>query len=367
MNPAIASCTLDVSPPQRESPFVLSTAPDLGNRPVQLYPMQVSAWSQRAGLYDPLLPMAVRTQSMGMRRVRLYCSERPEQDVRLVVHGGGAVRALGRRTEPRLETLTWLQSHDQSLRYYYNQPKATIVESTRFFDNNGQEVAKPLYDPAQGLFHHAQPVTGALVVSYEPGFFLYEIEYDTGESEMTAKAFQAMQRAWLAGNIRDALIPPVRIIALSGQQAAQTAFPRTFWPEHSSAALLFQDEVKAPVMGMDIHTAPGGYSVDLSRMSPCWLRCRDRLKPGATLFTQEELAAIQACVEKNSPQQSSYQYVESKRESRTERIYSRDDPDTYIDVERTIAMTLEKKSLQGGLCEGEDGQSQTLSLRFKSN
>lgn len=369
MSEPVAHCLLNITTEQRASPFVLSANPDPGNRPVQLYPMRVTAWSQQAGVYDRQLPMALRSKLSGLRRIRLYCSERLESDLRLVVHGEGRLRFLGRRKEPYLETLTWLQSQSETLRYFYNQPETEIVESTRFFDNRGREVPPPGYLPTFGIFRHAQPVTGALVVSYQPGFFLYEVEYDAGESVMTEKAFREMKRAWLAGNIHDAWIPPVRVIALSGHQATQLTFARAFWPERSSASLLFQDEEKAPALGSGLYEVPGGYEVDPKQMSPCWVRCRDRIKPGATRFTQAELAAIQACFEKNSPKNSSHQYVESSRKSRTERIYSRSDPDTYIDIERTVSMTLEKKSVQGGLCEegSLEGQTQTLSLRFKSH
>lgn len=369
MSEPVAHCLLPITTEQRESPFVLSVGQDLGNRPVQLYPMRVNAWSQQSGVYDRVLPIAVRTKLSGLRRIRLYCSERLETDVRLVVHGEGSTRCLGRRKEPLLETLTWVQSQSHALRFFYNQPETEIIASTRFFDNAGQEVAPPNYLPAHGLYRHPQPVTGAMVVSYQPGFFLYEVEYDTGASVMTEKAFSEMKRAWLAGNIRDAWIPPVRVIALSGQQATQLTFARAFWPDRSSASQLFQDEEKAPELGAGMHAVPGGYAVDPQQMSPCWLRCRDQIKPGGTVFTQSELAAIQACFTKNSAQKSSYQYVESSRKTRTERIYSRNDPDTYVDIERTVSMTLEKKSVQGGLCAegGSDGQTQTLSLRFKSN
>ncbi|MEO5352696.1 MAG: hypothetical protein H7835_05715 [Magnetococcus sp. XQGC-1] len=301
----IAHCTLSVTTAQQPDPFLLSVDDDLGSRPLHLYPLQVGIWSQYAGVYDRYLPMALRMKKPGMRRVRLYCAERPESAVRLLANNGGEIRCLGRRREPLLETLTWVQAESQSLRYPYDQPAVTIRESTRFFDNDGKEVSKPTYLPALGTFRHQQPVTGAMVVAYQPGFFLYEIEYDTGGGEISAKAFQEIKLAWLAGNIRDAVIPRVRVIALSERQAAQISFPRSFWPEHSSADYSFQDTEKV-LACIDTHGMP------------------------------------------------SYQYVESQRETVTERIYSKSDPNHYIDVQRTTALAFERRLLSGEPCAEEN-------------
>lgn len=304
MTHPIAHCTLAITTGQRPEPFVLTTGDDPGSRPVQVQPLQVTVWSQYPGMYDHYLLQALRLKSPGMRRIRLYCSNRSPTAVRLVAHGGGAVRCLGRRREPILETITWLQEQSHPLRYGYDQPAVTIRECTRFFDHAGNAVARPTYLPALGTFRHAQPVTGAMVVEYSPSFFLYEVEYSTGEGEVSAHAFQAVKLAWLAGNIRDAAIPPVRVIALSDPQAAQLSFPRTFWPEHASASYAFQDTER-----------------------------------------------VQHCIDQNGV--PTYQYVESKRETSTERIYSKSDPNNYVDVRRAVAISFERQPVSGEVCAEE--------------
>ncbi|MBF0462783.1 MAG: hypothetical protein HQL87_15510 [Magnetococcales bacterium] len=318
MNAPIAHCQVAVRSDQQAEPFVLVADHAPGSLPVQVYPLQIDAWSQQPGIYEAYLPLALRLKAWGLRRIRLYCSSRSDNEVRLVV-GGGGYRRLGRMGETRIETVTWVQTQTQSLRFFYDQPAVTILESTRFFDNNGQETTQPVYLPESGAFYHAQPVTGALVVAYQPGYLLYEIEYDTGESAMSAAEFQAVKLAWLAGNIHDATIPPVRVMAISRQQATQVTFPRSFWPACSSARLLFRDT-----------------------------------------------EADQTCADSNGPE--SYQYVESKRETKAERIYSHNDPNTYVDILRTVAIAFELKPVNGGVCAdaAASGQSATLNLRFQN-
>ena len=361
MSETTASYRLNVYPQQRSAPFVLRVGENLGSRPVQLYPLWVNAWSQQAGVYDHLLPMAVRMKWPGQGRIRLYCSQRPESEIRLLVRGGGRYRCLGRRMESRTEILTWVRSSGEFLRYGYDQPTVTILDRTRFYDSSGQESTAPVYEPSLGRFRHDHVVTGALVVSYQTGYFLYEIEYDSGAGELTETALRALKLAWLAGNIHDAMIPPVQVIALSGQQATQFSFARRFWPEHASATLSFQDE-EAPPPTILLHGG-GLFYVNPDRMSNCWLQCRERIKPGATVFTRQELDAIEACLTNNASQGAG-QYVESQRESRSERIYSLQDPNVYIDVKRAVAVTF-KRQLDGG-CGVGAGQAPTIRLRFNN-
>ncbi|MEO5362457.1 MAG: hypothetical protein H7838_02345 [Magnetococcus sp. DMHC-8] len=315
----LASCTLQVSAGQPPDPFVLQTGHDLGSRPVRLQPVRVNAWSLQTGIHDRFLPMAMQMQAPGLQRVRLYCADRPAQEVRLLVDGEGSARCLGRRQEPVVEILTWVQSRSQPLRFGYDQPPVTIRESTRFFDNDGQEVARPLYRSDLGAFQHGQPVTGALVVEYRPACFLYEIAYGTGEQVASAQGFQALKRAWLAGNIHDAVIPPVHIIALSRHQAAQLTLPRRFWPNSSSATLQFQDT-----------------------------------------------EALQLCTEEHG--QERYQYVENGRETAAERIYSRHDPNSYVDILRTVAISFERQAVNGVPCTeaAAGGPSPQMLLRFQN-
>ena len=276
MSSLFDSLRIDFSETQAREPFVLSLGDDQGSMPLRVYPLIVNSWSQKPGIYDALLDRALRMKVAGVRRIRLYCPAHSALESRLFVHGGQH-HYLGRRQEPLVETLSWNQEESHRLRFFYDQPTVRILEKTLFFDDDGEETSPPEYTPSQGTFRHVQKVTGSMVVEYYPGFSLYEIEYDTGEEQMTEKAFREVKRAWLAGNIRDAVIPAVRVMALNGKSATQLSFQRAFWPEHSSVRSWFQEEVSEPEMV----PVPGGFRFDpADAVDSCWSRCKEKIKPG---------------------------------------------------------------------------------------
>ncbi len=343
--------------------FDLRLADDRGARPVQVKPVVVPIWSRRPGIYDHLLTEALQMRATGRRRLRLYCPKSYANQVRMTVHGG-STRCLGRRYEPMIETLTWVQGHDQRLRYHYDRPEAEIMERTRFFDVDGRETDPPVWLPAEGRFHHPQPVTGALVVAYRPGFSLYEIDYDTGVDRISPEWFREMQYAWLAGNIQDVAIPPVRVVAIAGERAAQTTFPRAFWPNRSTVRGGYEWPNGEPVLEPE----GDGYRIrSESGADLCWRLCRQSIKPDGGFLSESELQAVRECVQQG--RNPIYHYVETKRTVRTERIYSVDDAEVYVDVERQVELVMKQRRVDAGPCpESEPAPCcPELVFRFRSD
>ncbi|MBF0182793.1 MAG: hypothetical protein HQM06_00185 [Magnetococcales bacterium] len=311
MSRLLAHCLIPVASRKATASFQLLRDLQPGSRPLQLQPYGVGCWSQDPAYYEPFLSHAVRMEKEGVQRIRLYCAARPAHAIRLLVDGGRLGQCLGRRHDRVVETLTWVHSQGQFLRFAYDQPAVTLREATPFYDRDGKQVSAPLYHPAQGLFHHDKPVTGALVVEYQPEYFLYEVHYGTGEEVVTELAFRSIQLAWLMGNIEDALLPEVRVIALSGQQAAQLSFKRTYWPRSSSAAAQF--------------------------------------------VSAESLAAND---------QAQMVYLETARETSTERIYSSQNPDSYIEFQQTHSVTFSPQPGSGPATGGGNGQARSMVMRF---
>ena len=355
--------TLEIAPRENEAPVVLRVADDPGATPVRVRPAVVPIWTHAPGAYDDLLDGALLLREPGRRRVRLYCPAASAAQARLTVHGGTA-RYLGRRTAPLLETLTWVQAQQRRLPLFHDRPEAVVVEQTRFFDADGREVDPPAYLPEEGLFRHRLPVTGALVVEYRPGFSLYEIEYDTGADQISPEWFREMRRAWLAGNIADAAVPPVRVIAVSGDRAAQVSFPRAFWPNRSTVRGGYAGETAEPRLEPDGE----GYRIEAeSWADPCWRQCREMVKPDGKMLSDAELQAVRDCVERS--RHPTYHYVETERTVRVERIHSPDDAEVYVDVERPVRLVMKHQRSDGGPCAAPDPDPccPELVFRFKSD
>lgn len=356
----VASLQIACQASQPRDPFVLREGDDHGSSPVRLYPQVVNSWTKKPGAYDAILPHTLRMKALGVCRIRLYCPVRTAVETRLRVYGG-QYRYLGRRREPLVETLTWTREHAQALRFFYDRPEVTTLEQTPFFDNDGNETSAPVYLSSQGMFQHPKAVTGAMVVSYRPSFALYEIQYDTGESQISRQAFREMKLAWLAGNIRDAAIPPVRVVAIGKTAATQLVFQRKFWPEYATVRQWFQEEVREPEMT----PVTGGFRINADAdMDPCWYRCKEKVKPGETYLTRQDRRAILDCVAQS--QQPQYHYVESRRTVKTERISSPVDPAIYVDVERPVELAFRIQRVDDTPCEDETSAPccQEMVLRF---
>ncbi|MBF0189789.1 MAG: hypothetical protein HQL99_01405 [Magnetococcales bacterium] len=359
-----AGLRLDFSPHAQsdQEPFELRLSQDRGSVPVQVRPATVPSWTRTHALeaYADWLDEALIQESPGLKRVRLYCSDNAAARTRLTVHGGTPT-PLGRRHEPLIETLVWVQSHARRLRYGHDRPQARILDHTRFYDLQGQECPLPEFDPESGTFHHPREVTGALVVEYAPGFSLYEISYDTGASQLPAEWFRELKLAWLAGNIHDATPPMVRVIAIGPNAADQLSFNRDFWPTHAGTQTGYRARSPEPF------TPEGsGYRYVPTPGKTCWDRCKHLIQPHSSLLTQQEMIAVRNCVEtQNTPR---FHYVEESRVVRTERVFAPDNPELYIDVARPVELVMKLKRADGGLCDHNtpSGCCPELTLRFSN-
>lgn len=363
MSNSVAGLKVDFNRRSNREPFVLMDGEESGAMPIRVYPIVVNAWSRKPGVYDHLLDSVLVMKWPGVRRIRLYCSNEAAKDVRLLVQGG-SYRLLGRRSELRTETLTWVQSSMERLRFFYDHPDVEIVDATRFFDKDGLETSLPDYLPSKGGFQHTTQVTGALVVAYRPSYSLFEIEYDTGEGQTTDSGYRQMRLAWLAGNIRDSTIPPVHVIALNGSRGDQLSFQRSFWPDRSAVRHWFEEDVEEPEMIPD----GSGFRFDpKGEIDPCWYRCKEKIKPNSGFLTYEERLAIRRCVE--TSKHPSYHYVETGRTVKTERIFSQNDPNVYVDVDHPVSMVMRFQRSDDSPCEDQSppGCCPELVFRFRSD
>ncbi|MBF0380684.1 MAG: hypothetical protein HQL69_06685 [Magnetococcales bacterium] len=331
-----ADLTLDFLSRQKRSSFVLMVGDDLGSSPIQVRPKIVGFWSRTPDHYADQYKTALKMIKPGVKRIRLYCAKDIASTARLTVHSGNA-KAIGRRKAPLTETLTWTNKNSQSLRFPYDNPTAVVVDKTRFFAQNGEEVEPPTYIASQGIFHHAKAVTGAMVVEYQPEFSLFSVEYDMGEEQIEPERLQEMKQAWLAGNIRDCEIPPVYVIALAEGHATQLAFDRQFWPEGSLGKRGYINETLPP----PIELLPQVEDPDL-----CWDSCWQQIADGKIDLTEEEYSAILMCAEA-SQNPGKLQYVETSRQTQVDRIFNQDSEDIYIDVERPTTMTMKLSRVDG--------------------
>lgn len=341
-------------------PFELRVADDRGARPVQVRPALVANWTLERPLeaYASWLDQALIQVAPGVRRIRLYCARESADPVRLTVMGGTA-NALGRRQESLIETLTWVQTRVKRLRYHHDRPTARILEQSRFFDAQGEETHPPRFDPESASFVHDQEVTGALVVTYTPEFSLYEITYDNGASQASPELFREMCLAWLAGNIHDAAVPPVRIIAVGPNDATQLAFSRAYWPARADTPSGHRIQDPSP-----FSKEGASYRYKPPARPTCWDRCKQTIQPNSSLLNEREMSAIRDCVEAASNPR--FQYVEESRQVRMERIFAPGSTEIYIDVERTVGMVLKLKRADGSPCDqsSQNGCCPELTLRF---
>lgn len=282
-------------------PFLLQLDKEEPATPIQLFPAAVNFWSYQSVISDMLMNHTLMVTGLGRQRVRLYCSASMAMGAR-VYSADGAITPLGRRFGTMVQTLTWSGQLERPLRFPYDRPEVTILDQTAFYNDAGQEATPPAYDPARGAFRQDEAVTGAMVVEYRPGYSLFEIAYDSGMERGPPELYGAMRTAWLAGNINDATIPPVRIFAIGSCHATQVEFPRRFWPD------------RAPLLR--------------------WQDPYNKKQPP-----------------KNNPNKT--QWNEVARESITERIFDPEDHATYLDVKRSVAITF----------QDEDGQEMALRLQ----
>ncbi|MBF0370312.1 MAG: hypothetical protein HQL52_12740 [Magnetococcales bacterium] len=294
MSEISTSLTIQFNAREIDEPFELVVDDDdqSGSAPVQVAYSQLTStvcgWGRICYGMTEITPLSV--VEPGKKRIKLYCSERVAGTARLMVDGG-TVTLVGRRSEEVIETLTFTRENRKRLRYFHDSPDVEVIEQTTFRDLAGNTVDAPRYDQSLGEFYAPQGVIGALVVRFDSGYSLFEVTYDSGQSVASAAQFAEMQSAWQSGNVETAEIPPVRVIALSDWHAAQGSFERKFWPS-------------------------GAPSISFRSSSSS----RDDQSE------EEEEEAVEGF----------YQEVPGTRQTVEERIYHPEDPEQFIDVEKTI-------------------------------
>lgn len=286
MSKVSASLTIQVTPSQAEEPFalVVDSNDQSGSAPVRI------AFGMRNIVIQPGmfvtvpegLPDPLTIQEKGKKRIKLFCSNVVDPTVKMFTDEGGSVSRIGRRAEPITETLSWMREKQKQVQYFYDSPTVEVISKTPFRNAKGVVVDPPLYDRGRAEFRSPTDVIGAMVVRYSPGFTLYEVEYDTGKTVSSPAHFKEIETAWQAGDIYAADIPPVRVTALSDWHAQISTFERKIWPP------------QAPTVR--------------------WAMSGDK------------------------PSESTNQFQESAgtRKTVTERIYHPEDPEVYLDVEKTV-------------------------------
>ncbi|MBF0137461.1 MAG: hypothetical protein HQL65_14585 [Magnetococcales bacterium] len=248
MSTVSTSLQISFSSPEADSSFELVTSDnDQGGAvPVQVTfsssVVRVSAW----GVPPKLLPLEVAVP--GRKRVKLYCSKRAANEVKILVDEGpikirvtepaslkrdvliNAATNLGRRSEPVTEVLDFQGETRKRLRWFHDQPQVKIIHQTMFRDRSGSPLEPPIYNPTRGEFFCAGEAYGALAVEYAATFSLFEITYGNGIGMATPEHFRDMQKAWSSGNINSTEIPPVSLLAITDYHVAKATFERVFWP-----------------------------------------------------------------------------------------------------------------------------------------
>ncbi|MBF0369470.1 MAG: hypothetical protein HQL52_08450 [Magnetococcales bacterium] len=313
-NKVIAGLKIDFKSIEEAGPAALVEEIGEGATPVIVEPYGVNLYDRLYGEYDLQdYASSLVQREWGKRRVRLYCSSAARSGGLTVEVDDGSAKKLGTRSEKITETLIFRRARSQQLVYHYDSPSVSIIDSTDFYDNDGQKTLAPTYFSDRGEYYSAQEVTGALVVEYSPKYTLYEISYGTGEDQCSKEQWREMQFAWLTGNVNDAQIPPVTVLALTKYHAVSASLSRKFWPLSATYEITFL----------------GG-----------------KASIGATLNDGSDTG---------DEESTDDQFVEQDRETIIEQIFDPGDDEIFVDVERAVAINF------------KDGWGQELKLRFKSD
>ncbi len=372
MSQVSAGLTLHFAPDSStdESVFQLEVMDNGGKKPVHLRPRFVLHWSWANGLSGIWKATDLTMLSFGKRRVRLYANNLSPLDISLHITGGEA-EYIGERTAPRRESFSWNDSKTNRLAYWYSAAEARIIHTTSFFNGDGDEVNPPVLNTQTGMIAHSEKVIGSLIVEYEPSFYLYEITYDggvEGDSPETLERKTEMLTAWLAGNINDADIPPVGIIALAPGRATQGSFQREFWPAGADSHEGYKEEQTTTTT----YTPPEEEEPP-EDPDPCWEACWRHIGSPWPLSPWDH-DAIQSCME-NRGERPDIFYKESSRENLTVRVYAKDEQgadieNEYIEVKRPlkVTFTLQKSGGSESVCNGtpenDPDLSESIEFRF---
>ena len=347
-----------------DEPFALVVDDGVGAEPVKVYPYAaIGEWIDH--IYTISIPRGIRVWRIGKKRVRLYCSEAIAANVQVKVYRStpqATVTCLGRRFEPIIETLTWNSSRVSRLQYPYDNPDVTILDHTWFIDADGNDLPIPIRVPNTPEFMSEQEVTGTLVVRYSPGFTLYEIPYDIGETFVSADRFREITDAWWKGNIEDAIPPGVEVLAIAPGLSARLSFRRDYNPSRQQS--IVSDPLPDPIIVQD-EDGNAFVTNEDSIDRDCWEKCKEMLFPNENVTTFERIKAVKDCVASNK--NPSYQYVEQSRQTKTDRISSSDNPELYIDVDLATQIVLRLQRADGCPCNDPNAPtgSPEIVLRFK--
>ena len=236
-----------------------------------------------------------------------------------------------------------------------------ILDCTFFMDANGALVNPPVYDPFKQEFRSDVEVTGTLVVRYEASYTLLEVLYGTGQSFLSADRWMEIVDKWNHGNINDAQVPQVRMLAYIPGKSAQIAFQRQYNPNgnpnpdfhpppRSGGGTIFQMAVPN-VIYPSHDPIPQTKPIDPEKTktrAQCWKENVSAYWPSGLLkdkpcsdATKEEKDAVDKCQEANAD--ITYQWVEVDRNIELVRIYSSSNPSEYIDVKRVVAIEFEAR------------------------
>ena len=346
---------------------------------------ETSHWVENPDNGNPQYNTTVFTQTAmvaafrrGAKRFRLYCSEAISAKVKL--HSGSArLTVLGRRSAEIIEALTWHHSKSSQLKYGYDfntagvdTPSIEIIETTPFFDYDGNPMPAPTQVGSSAEFSSQVETTGTIIVKYRPSFTLIEASYSIGVENMDIDHINEIYRSWMAGNIHDSYIPPVRIMAVIPGRVAQTSFEREFLPQGNPTPVQPSKEAFATPPDLE-RLVPGPMPV--LNLGPnydqAWKRCwkqhvsaywpdgqmKDRPCEEATT---DELRAVQEChlqetkakKEKQPACSFRYNWVETARWVKDATIYSKTNPGDYMVVEKVVAIQL--SPVRTDKCQDED-------------
>lgn len=311
--------------------------------------------------------------SNGIKRIRLYCCEQRASGVQLrMYHAGDTVCSLGRRYEPFVESITWNKSKIGRLTYNYDLvDDMEVLDSTWFLDEDGNQMPLPVYDQNKQEFVSEQATTGTLVVRYTASFTLLEISYGTGKDFLSADRFDELVYRWNHGNINDAQVPLVRLMAIIPGRSAEISFQREYNPSGKPVP----DQYAVPGFSVGISppdviypdrgivaqpTQKGNETADsTATRRKCWKQNVSAYWPDGTLkeypcsdATAQEREAVRKCMEQPECQ-FTYQWVEYRRFTQPVRIFSSDNTvENYIEVQRVTA--IEFKAERTDQCQDVD-------------
>ena len=297
----------------------------------------------------------------GFKRIRLYCSREISPKVKLKIGNSSlGYMSLGRRSGILYESITFNGAKMGMVKYGYGTPNVEVLDHTGFVDAEGTDVDPPTQVGSNGIFNTPIPVTGTLTVRYSPEYTLFSIPYDPTGNHLSAVALKEMITAWNRGNINDAHTPTLEVLAIAPGLSARLSLRRDYFPMGRQYPAMPPEEIKEPeVVKNKIVNQP--------QPDSCWDKCKKLLFPDISYLevvqNREYKKAVNDC--SDSRKSPKYQYVETSRKTRQDRIQSPDDPTSYIDIDRTVEIVLTLQRVDGCPCEDPNAPTGSNELVFR--